>query len=136
MLRTLAKSMASSPPSATRSSSCMRIWALGPLTRPNSAYKRAFSPDKALAIATRALASVNTNNHFGDTIVGSLHLVRAEALLCMARESMRGSVRDEYEAARHEAKMIFDRLGMNRKLRRLDFLERRLGLSERAIGTP
>jgi hypothetical protein len=101
------------------------------LSATGSSYKAVFDPDKAQAIATRALATVDPNIHYGDTIVGALHLARAEALLCKSGRNIKGSLRDEYEVARSDAAWIFDRLGMRRKLLRLDRLELRAGIVDR-----
>jgi hypothetical protein len=94
-------------------------------------YKKAFDPDKALAIIRAALNKNDLNMHYGDSIVGALQLALAEAILCKYGGKMPSSVRDEYEAAHREAARIFDRLGMKRKMLRLNRLEARAGFRER-----
>ena len=97
--------------------------------RPRStSYKRAFEPDKALVLVRHALDRVDPASHYGDSIVAALQLDLAEALLCRAGRNLSEGVREEYEAARLEAATRFARLGMQRKLRRLDRLERVAGI--------
>ena len=97
--------------------------------KPHSqALRSAFDPDKALSLTRQALALANPDNHYGDSIQGGLLLVRAEAMLCKAGRPMPCSLCDEYEAARQTAADIFQRLGMSRKLHRLNTLELRAGL--------
>jgi homoserine acetyltransferase len=93
-----------------------------------SAYKSSFDPEKALTLTQRALNLADPSDHYGDSIVACLHLVRAEALLCKAGRPMMASLKDEYEAARLSAAQMFRRLGMPRKLLRLDKLERAAGI--------
>jgi homoserine acetyltransferase len=93
-----------------------------------SAYKASFDPDKALTLTQQALDLADPTDHYGDSIVACLQLVRAEALLCKAGRPITASLRDEYEAARLAAAQMFQRLGMPRKLLRLDKLERSAGI--------
>jgi hypothetical protein len=58
----------------------------------------------------------------------ALYLAQAEALLCKGGSALTPSLRDEYEAARARVAASFVRLGMPRKLQRLDQLELRAGI--------
>jgi len=98
------------------------------LTPGGSSYRRAFDPDAALAGIDAALAAVDPRDHYGDTIVAGLHLVRSEALLCKYGRSLRPSLRGTYEVSRARAAQYFARLGMSRKMLRLDRLELRAGI--------
>jgi hypothetical protein len=98
-------------------------------------YKRAFDPDKALTLIRDALNNTDPNTHYGDSIVGALQLARAEAILCKGGHEMTMSMRDEYEVVRREAAQTFDRLGMKRKMLRLNHLELRAGILARITPT-